>query len=229
MKTVVSLNLLGIECECLCADSSLWFTQKTLANIFGVSQQNISLHTTELTIPYAGQLSRRFTITQVEGARRIRRSIVHFDIRALAAIALRARRYDLHEEVLRVAASHKVSIAQVPIRSKREWEFADLLVGVLRGITPVLEQHTMGPYYADFFLPAFSLVVEYDEDHHSRPQQTARDVSRQEHIERTFGVSFIRIKQGDEIQGVNEILHRVFSGGPKKALQHNRDDALRRG
>jgi very-short-patch-repair endonuclease len=212
MNTDLLLTLHGVEYECVCAESSLWFTQKALARIFGVSKANISLHTTKLSISDEANLSRKFAIIQIEGSRRIRRLVDHFDIRVLAAIALRARRYDLHEEILRVAADHKVPIAQVPIRSKREWSFAELLVGVLRGITPVLEQHQMGPYYVDFFLPELNLVVEYDEGHHSRPLQAARDALRQEHIEGVFGVSFIRINIGDEIQGVNEITRRVLSG-----------------
>lgn len=156
------------------------------------------------------KLSKPISVKQLEGSRQIQRKVMHFDVRVVAAIAIRSRRYELHKEILREAAVHQVAFDEISIRSRREWEFRKLLLGALNGITPVVVQHRLGTYYADFYLPAFNLVIEYDERYHARPRQRDSDSTRQMDIQNSFGVSVVRVRQDHEIQGLNEVLKVII-------------------
>lgn len=210
MIKVLTITLHGSEFECISDDASLWFSQKTIAKIFGITKQNVSLYTTEIPQKDMVNLSKVFSVKQVEGARRIQRNVIHFNIQILSAIAIRSRRYELHKEILREASLQNVAFDEISIRSRREWEFGKLMLGALHGITPVKEQHRFGAYYADFYLPEFNLVVEYDELHHERPKQRDLDNTRQIDIQNGFGVSVLRVKQDHEIQGLNEVLKVII-------------------
>lgn len=212
MHESVSVEIFGTKYECIRANSSLWFTQKTIARMFGATKQNISLHTADLSDGSLESISKRFTVLQVEGKRCISRELVHFNIGTLAAIALRARRYDIHKEVLKAASTHDFPVDEVPVRSRKEWDFGVLLLGALRGITPIVEQHRFGAYYADFYFPELRLVVEFDELHHKRPKRAHLDSSRQAFIEGKFGVKFLRVQYKQEVDALNQILKIILAG-----------------
>ena len=167
MPQALSIIVLQDPINCLVFESTLWFSQKAIAKIFGSTQQNISLHASDLGYEGTEAISRKFDIDQKEGHRLIRRSLVHYDIKVLAAIALRSRRYDIHEELLKIATEYKIPIDQIPIRPKKERDFQELLFGALDGIAQVIPQHRFGKYYADFYLPDLRLVIGYDESHHT--------------------------------------------------------------
>jgi len=130
----------------------------------------------------------------------------------MAAIAIRSGRYDVHKETIRLASNHGIMMDEIPIVPRQERDFGDLLFGSLDGITTVLSQHRLGGYCVDFYLPALSLVVEFDERHHKSPAHAARDAARQGEIEIAHGVSFIRVEHGREVYGLNEVLKAIFSG-----------------
>ena len=210
MIKFLTITLHGAEFECISDDASIWFSQKIIAKMFGSTKQNISKYTSEVSKDDLVSLSKVFSVQQVEGSRRIQRDVVHFDVRILSAIAIRSRRYDLHKEILREASLQKVVFDEISIKSRREWDFGKLMLGALHGITPVVEQHRLGAYYADFYLPEFKRVVEYDERYHERPKQRDLDNTRQMDIQNAFGVSILRVKQDHEIQGLNEVLKVII-------------------
>lgn len=212
MTNLLTVTLHGAEFECISDDASLWFSQKAIARILSVTKQNVSLFTSYMSEDDLAKLSKPISVTQTEGSRQIQREVMHFDVRVVAAIAIRSRRYKLHKEILREASINQVAFDEISIRSRREWEFGKLLLGALDGITPVVVQHRLGTYYADFYLPAFKLVVEYDERHHARPKQRDRDNTRQLDIQNSFGVSILRVRQDNEIQGLNEVLKLIIGG-----------------
>lgn len=181
-----------------------------MAKILGFTKQNISLYTSELSDNELSDLSRVFSVMQNEGARLIKRDLLHYNVRMLAAIATRARRYDLHKEIVRETALYKVVVDDIPVRTRREWAFGKLLLGTLDGITPVFVQHRLGSYYADFFLPDLHLVVEYDEPHHEKAKQRELDNARQSNIHNEFGLSVLRVSQDSEVQGLNEIVRMII-------------------
>lgn len=211
MPQALSIIVLQNPINCLVFESTLWFSQRAIAKIFGSTRQNISLHASDLGYDGTEAISRNFDIQQREGHRIIRRSLVHYDIKVLAAIALRSRRYDIHEELLKIATAYKVSIDQVPIRPKKERNFQELLFGVLDGITQIIPQHRFGKYYADFYLPDIRLVIEYDESHHAKPKIKGNDKTRQDQIEKIFKVSFIRVGPNEEISALNQVLKMVIN------------------
>jgi hypothetical protein len=59
-------------------------------------------------------------------------------------------------------------------------------------------------------------VIEYDEQHHAKPRQQARDSHREAAISAELGAEFIRVKQGFEIAGLNQILRHIFSSVRRK-------------
>ena len=215
MHQTLNITVFKTRVDCLICDSMLWFSQKSIATIFGSTKQNISLHATDLGYDGAVEVSKVFDIQQLEGNRLIRRDVVHYDIKVLAAMALRSRRYDIHESILEIATQYKVNIDQVPIRPKKERDFKELLIGALDGITQVLPQYRIGKYYADFYLPELNLVIEYDESHHSKPKYQESDKNRQKQIEQNHKVSFIRVRQNEEISALNRVLRIYFKASKK--------------
>lgn len=95
------------------ADEDLWLTQKQLAEIYDTTQENISLHVSNI---YAdGELDedrtyKKFLLVQTEGKRQVRRNIDHYNLDMIIAlgyriqsrIAMRFRRWAtqrLHEYI----------------------------------------------------------------------------------------------------------------------------------
>ena len=95
------------------ADEDLWLTQKQLAEIYDTTQENISLHVSNV---YAdGELDedrtyKKFLLVQTEGKRQVRRNIDHYNLDMIIAlgyriqsrIAMRFRRWAtqrLHEYI----------------------------------------------------------------------------------------------------------------------------------
>jgi very-short-patch-repair endonuclease len=74
-------------------------------------------------------------------------------------------------------------------------------------------------YRIDFFLPKYELAIEYDESHHAKPLQAKRDKERQKLIASKFGVKFIRVRQGKELQGINRILRFILSRPSKSSFK----------
>ena len=74
------------------ADEDLWLTQKQLAEIYDTTQENISLHVSNI---YAdGELDedrtyKRFLLVQTEGKRQVRRNIDHYNLDMIIALGYR--------------------------------------------------------------------------------------------------------------------------------------------
>jgi len=71
------------------ADEDLWLTQKQLAEIYDTTQENISLHVSNI---YAdGELDedrtyKKFLLVQTEGKRQVRRNIDHYNLDMIIAL-----------------------------------------------------------------------------------------------------------------------------------------------
>ena len=74
------------------ADEDLWLTQKQLAEIYDTTQENISLHVSNI---YAdGELDedrtyKKFLLVQTEGKRQVRRNIDHYNLDMIIALGYR--------------------------------------------------------------------------------------------------------------------------------------------
>ena len=84
------------------ADEDLWLTQKQLAEIYDTTQENISLHVSNI---YAdGELDedrtyKKFLLVQTEGKRQVRRNIDHYNLDMIIALGYRIQSQRLHEYI----------------------------------------------------------------------------------------------------------------------------------
>lgn len=196
------------------ADGDIWLSQKTLSSLFGVTVANINIHVTDLRMIREAVIERQFNVDQVEGARRVSRSVKHYSFDTAYAIGIRGQRFEA------IGALHKLAVQsgmaeKVPrIAEVKERAFGHLLMGALSGIATVLPQHHVPPYFIDFYIPDFSLAIEYGERHHNSRNQSEKDLEREKLLSKQLGVQFIRVPAGKEIEGLNHILRCIF--GPSQ-------------
>ena len=94
----------------------------------------------------------------------------------------------------------------VPIKERR---FREMLNNSLEGIVDIYKQYKVDNYIVDFYIPQLvELVIEYDEKHNEK--QIKDDKIRQEYIEKKLGVQFIRVNEGKELQGLNQVIKLLF-------------------
>lgn len=65
-------------------------------------------------------------------------------------------------------------------------------------------QKDCGGYAIDFYNEKYKLAVEYDEKHHT--YQEEQDAIRQEYIMGKLSCNFIRVREGEELRGISEII-----------------------
>lgn len=188
------------------ANGDLWFAQKTLAALFGVTKQNVQIHIRDLLVAGQPIAVASFAIEQVEGVRAVRRLIKHYPFEAAHAIAVRSQRFDQLGWLMDLVKARAIAREAYRIAPIKERAFGELLLGTLNGITTVLTQHHLPPYFVDFFIPEWRLAIEYDERHHGSARQMQSDAERQATIEQSFGARFVRVCVGNEIEALNQIL-----------------------
>ena len=65
MPQALSIMVLQNPINCLVFESTLWFSQKAIAKIFGSTRQNISLHASDLGYDGTEAISKNFDIQQL--------------------------------------------------------------------------------------------------------------------------------------------------------------------
>ena len=128
-----------------------------------------------------------------------------------AAIAFRARRFEDFNSLCSLGRQHGLKMPEVRLDNTKERAFEVLLTGALEGITTVRRQVQIGRYRVDFVLPELQLAVEYDELHHLAPSRVRADEVRQREIVQRSGLLFLRVGEGQEVSGLNQILRRLVS------------------
>lgn len=100
----------------------------------------------------------------------------------------------------------RIFLVIVPIKERR---FREMLNNSLEGIVDIYKQYKVDNYIVDFYIPQLvELVIEYDEKHNEK--QIKDDKIRQEYIEKKLGVQFIRVNEGKELQGLNQVIKLLF-------------------
>lgn len=196
----------GDGLESVSMDGDLWFSHATIATLLQTTTQNVVIHIRDLRLTDAGPVEREIPITKVEGARVVRRSLRHVSLATALAIALRARRFAEHRSLTLLAEKHGIQVSEIRINAVKERDFGQMLEGILEGVTRVDRQYRVGRYRIDFFVSELNLAVEYDESHHQSPTRVSADAKRQIEIAQRAGFEFLRVRQGAEISGLNEIL-----------------------
>jgi very-short-patch-repair endonuclease len=201
----------------MAADDDLWLSQRTISELLRTTPQNVVLHLRDMSKTDANPVQRSIRLASIEGTRRIVRSIKHFNLATAASVAVRARRFEEHSALLRIAADRGVAVPEVRVSPVKERRFSELVLGIFADVTEVETQRRVGAYRIDFVLPEIDLAIEYDEDHHDSPARRRADQARQAAIETTTRLRFLRVKQGDEIRGINAILLRLLSVRDREA------------
>lgn len=196
------------------ADGDIWLSQKTLSSLFGVTVANINTHVVDLKMIREVVIERHFKVDQVEGERRVSRLVKHYSFETAYAIGIRGQRFEAIGELHKLAVQNSMAERVSRIAEVKERAFGQLLMGALSGIATVLPQHHVPPYFIDFYVPDFSLAIEYDERHHNSRGQSEKDLEREKLLSKQLGVQFIRVPAGKEIEGLNQILRCIF--GPSQ-------------
>lgn len=69
-------------------------------------------------------------------------------------------------------------------------------------------QYHILKYRLDFYFKKYNLAIEYDEEDHKNYTYEQQE-GRQREIEKELGCKFIRVKEGNEIEGVKNILSYI--------------------
>ena len=82
---------------------------------------------------------------------------------------------------------------------------SDLLDQVLSDVCNVCHQHPVGKFFVDFFIPEYSLIIEYDEPHHGTVSNTAAALAREGVIRELYPYSkIIRVTPGEELHDLGD-------------------------
>jgi very-short-patch-repair endonuclease len=195
------------------AKGDLWFSQKSLAALFGVTKQNVQIHIRDLQESGQPSVGVAYAIDQAEGARTVKRRIQHYPFEVAHAIAVRSQRFDQLGWLLDLAKEREIAKSTYRIAPIKERAFGELLFGALAGIVTVLPQHHLPPHFIDFFIPEWRLAIEYDERYHGSARRMQADAERQAAIERSLGARFVRVSVGREVEALNEILKVGIGSG----------------
>jgi very-short-patch-repair endonuclease len=207
-KPVDSMPLKIVE-----AKGDLWFSQKTLAALFGVTKQNVQIHIRDLREAGQPSFGLDCAIDQAEGSRTVKRLIKHYPFEVAHAIAVRSQRFEQLGWLLDLAKEREIAKSTYRIAPIKERAFGELLLGALAGLVTVIPQHHLPPHFIDFFIPEWRLAIEYDERHHRSARQMQADAERQAAIEQSLGARFVRVSVGREVEALNEILKIGIGNG----------------
>jgi|GEM_PF-2160312 very-short-patch-repair endonuclease len=194
-------------------NDDLWFSARSLKELLSTTRQNISIHILDLKSSRMNFEESLIVVEQQEGNRTLARKLKHYPFDVAHAVALRARNYEVLNQLVELANVQGLKKTAYRIPPVKERNFAELLLGSLNGISEVVTQYRVDRYYVDFYLPFEHLAIEYDERHHAKPFCKKRDKTREEYISRALGAKFIRVKEGSEIATLNQILQTILLSG----------------
>ncbi|NMB18431.1 MAG: DUF559 domain-containing protein [Erysipelothrix sp.] len=187
------------------ADETVWMTQKAIAALYQTTPQNITIHLKNISrILDLLQDTKYYIVQNKEGTRKVKRKVLHYNLDTIFNIAIRGQYFEEFNNLINFAQTNGVKkefLVFVPIKERR---FGEMLKKPLEGIVDIYDQYKVDKYIVDFYIPQLELVIEYDEKHHKK--QIKDDKIRQEYIEEKLGVQFIRVNEGKELQGLNQVI-----------------------
>ena len=187
-------------------DGELWFTQKTIGKLLGITTQALAHHLREWHYNKLPSCSKKFSVLQVEGSRVVTRRLQHYPLSTAYSIANATRKMDYILPAIELARQYKVTVNEIFTTVRKERQFSELLMGLLSDIVKIKPHYRLQGYILDFYIPELKLGIEYDEYPHQIPNNKKRDILRQDKLQQSTGVRFIHIQQGAEIEGLNEII-----------------------
>jgi len=199
--------------KCIKSNNNFWFSQKDMANIFGTTTQNITIHIKNIySIEKAKKDIRNFIINNKEAERIVKRNIKHYGLNTLFNIAINSKRFEKFNKAIReISEKYEIEL-NFNVSTTKQRNFKSILEKALNGIESFEYQYIVRNYRIDFYFPKLNLAVEYDENHHRF--QFIEDMKRQKEIIKLIGCKFIRVYEGKEIEGLNKILIYKLEGKP---------------
>jgi very-short-patch-repair endonuclease len=85
-------------------------------------------------------------------------------------------------------------------------KFLDILNKVFNGILPFVNEYKVGNYKVDIYFDSLNLCVEFDENYHDSKSQIEKDTEREDFIKKALNCKFVRVKIGEELEGIRNIL-----------------------
>ncbi len=208
----------GFNFSCMMFNNDYWFTQKTISQILGTTPQNITLHLREIyKFKSKDDGCQIFPVSKKEGSREVKRNSKHYNLETFYDIATRAKRFEEFNEVLSWLKKDSEVSFEFRITPVKERNFKEILDKTLKGVEGFCYQYRVLDYWVDFFFPRLNLIVEFDEIGHK--QRANSDEKRQKHIETNTGFRFIRVQEGEELEGLNKILQLSTNRGNFKGQQ----------
>ena len=204
--TQLSWQIRGKALSAVLSNGELWFTQKTIGYVLGVTQQAVCLQLQDFDFNKPDHQVREFRVVQAEGGRMISRVSKHYSLATAYAVANDGRRTEYLTPALDLARQHVITVEQFFVTLRKEYQFQELMTNLLSGIVTVVPQYRTQGYVIDFYIPDLNLGIEYDETPHESPKQKARDNQRQHKLESSVGMRFLRVQEGRELDGLNAIL-----------------------
>ena len=204
MKTVVVIN----QEKYVVSEGEVWFSQLQIAKLLGKSVKTINGHIKEIP-PNDSLVTAGFDVAQKEGSRLIRRKKLHYNFQYVYAIGIKAREYKKIGELsamLKIIGFEYEEMAVAPVKER---EFADLVSRSLQGICVFEQQYRIHNYRLDLYSSDLKLAIEFDERHHEKTRGKELDTKRQSEIQ-SHGIHFIRVKEGEEPEGLNEIIKYII-------------------
>jgi very-short-patch-repair endonuclease/phage anti-repressor protein len=117
-------------------------------------------------------------------------------------------------------------------KTRKELLFEMNLKELLEGITKIETQFQVLSYRVDFFIIKYSLAIEYDENYHRNESQKELDEIREAEITEETSCTFIRVKENEELAGLNKIIKHIIAYEEKryerKLFARGFSDALNR-
>ena len=89
-------------------------------------------------------------------------------------------------------------------------KFTTMCYKVFKNITGFVPEYKVLNYRVDYYFPDINLCVEFDEPHHNETRQLINDNSRELDITKHLKCTFIRIKVGEELDGINKIFKEII-------------------
>ena len=157
----------------------------------------------EENIDYARVSQKSLTLG---GAQNITEHILKLDAaKAFCSINSRSKKSrELYDYLLKQEGK-EVFVHKQP---RKEYIFSEMLEQVT-GLEWI-EQYRVfsGRYRIDYYNPEYNIAVEYDEKHHDYNKDS--DIFRQKEIEKELGCHFFRVKEDEELQGINKIIRTIY-------------------
>lgn len=220
-KPATHIRLSRLSEPVIVADGTAWFSQRQIAEVFQKAVQTANEHITAVREAKAGAW-KVLRVAQMEGSRRVVRNKLHYRLDFVYAVGVKAREYVITNEVLDECRSLGIVTTDLPVIPVKEREFREMVTAAFDGICAFEYQFEVDRYRLDLFCRELCIAVEYDEKHHTKPENIAADRLRELQIMKMLpGVTIIRVAEGDEYGGLNRLIKLVCSRVDRGRLVDN--------